>query len=214
LAFDVGLFMAIGRIVLLSGETEGPVLSAILRGHEAGLVVDLVSSLDALADAAQGDLGDVRLVSFCSPVIVPGDILSRLPGPAYNFHPGPPEYPGRYPSVFALYDNAPRFGITVHEMAAKVDAGAIVAAEWFNLPPDCDLPRLEEMAFAVLVQKFRVLSFHLARIERPLIRQPYRWSGRKTKKSDCETLCRITPGLDAAEIARRRRACGLHIKEG
>lgn len=206
--------MAIRRIVLLSGETEGPVLSAILRSHDPSLTVDLLTSRDALTDATGSDLTSCRLVSFCSPVIVPGEILGRLPGPAYNFHPGPPEYPGRYPSVFALYDNAPRFGITVHEMATKVDAGPIVAAEWFNMPATCDLPGLEEMTFGVLVEKFRSLSFHLAKIERPMIRQPYRWSGRKTKKSDCDDLCRITPGLDAAEVARRKRACGLHLKEG
>jgi hypothetical protein len=205
--------MAIRRILLLCGETEGPFLSAILRGHDGGLAVDILTNRPELDAATAGDLADCRLVSFCSPVIVPGDLLGRLPGPAYNFHPGPPEFPGRYPSVFALYAGAERFGITVHEMTAKVDAGPIVAAEWFNIPADCDLARLEEMAFEALVQKFRAVSFHLACIERPMIRQPYRWGGRKTTKADCDTLCRITPGLDAAEVARRKRACGLHIKE-
>ena len=206
--------MAIRRILLLCGETEGPVLSVILRAHDAAVAVDILTSRAELEAATAGDLADCRLGSFCSPVIVPGEILVRLPGPGYNFHPGPPEYPGRYPSVFALYEGAMRFGITVHEMAAKVDAGAIVAAEWFNVPEACDLARLEEMAFEVLVQKFRTVSFHLACIERPMIRQPYRWGPRKTTKADRDALCRITPGLDAAEVARRIRACGMHLKEG
>jgi len=203
--------MAIGRVLLLCGEVEGPFLAAILRAHQPALQLELVNSAEALSAASQVPMDGTRLVSFCSSVIVPEAILSQLPGPAYNFHPGPPEYPGRYPSVFALYDGAEQFGITVHEMAAKVDAGPIVAANWFTVPKDCTLPQLEELAFAALVEKFRALSFHLATVERRLVRMPYRWGARKTKKADRDTLCRITPDLDAAEVARRRRACGQSL---
>ena len=110
--------MAIRRIPLLRGEAEGPVLGTILKAHQPGLEVELISTSDALAAATHEPLDGCRLVSFCSSVIVPQVLLTKLPGPAYNFHPGPPEYPGRYPSVFALYDGAQHFGITVHEMAA------------------------------------------------------------------------------------------------
>ncbi|MBL8629865.1 MAG: hypothetical protein JNM81_09570 [Rhodospirillaceae bacterium] len=200
--------MAIERIILLSGEGEGPLLAAILRGHEAKLAVDLVATKDELIAATTDDLAGARLISFCTSVIVPADILHRLPGPAYNFHPGPPEYPGRYPSMFALYDNAPRFGITVHEMAAKVDAGPIVAAEWFAISSTTTLNELDELIYAELAAKFRTMSIYLATLDRPLPRLPYRWGLRKTKLSDSEALRRITPDMDEAEVARRKRACG------
>ena len=203
--------MSIRRIILLSGESEGPFLAAILMAYDRELVVDLVHTSEGLQAAMDGPLDGCRLVSFCSSVIVPGDLLQRLPGPAYNFHPGPPEYPGRYPAVFALYDGAQRFGVTVHEMAVKVDAGQIVSAEWFQIPDNCDLCKLEEMAFSVLADKFRTMSVHLATLERSIARMPYRWSGRKTSKSDCTALCRITPDLTPDEIARRKRACGAHL---
>lgn len=205
--------MALRRIILLTGDSEGPFLEAILRAHDDNLVVDVANTPEALYRACEGDLTGCRLVSFCSSVIVPGPILARLPGPAYNFHPGPPEYPGRYPSIFALYDGAQRFGITVHEMAAKVDAGPIISAEWFAIPPDCDLPQLDEIAYIALAEKFRALSFHLATIARAMTRMPYRWSGRKTTQADALALQRITPDMDAAEIARRKRACGGSIIE-
>lgn len=205
--------MAIRRIVLLAGENEAPYLAAILRAHDARLNVDPVHTKNDLLAACAGDLAGTRLVSFCSPIIVPGDILARMPGPSYNFHPGPPEYPGRYPSMFALYDGAERFGLTVHEMAAKVDAGPIVAAEWFAIPADCQLSQLEELTFAQLADKFRTLSFHLATLERPLMRLPYRWGARKTTQADSEALRRITPDMNAAEIARRKRACGNKMIE-
>ncbi len=200
--------MAIRRILLLSGQTEAPFLTVTLRAHNPALEVDSITTTAALETASQGPLDGTRLVSFCSPVIVPGPLLARLPGPSYNFHPGPPEYPGRYPSVFALYDGAPRFGITVHEMAAKVDAGGIIAAEWFEVLPTDDLATLDERTFAVLTEKFRTMAVHLATLERPMTRMPYRWGHRKTKMSDRDALCRITPDLDPAEVARRQRACG------
>lgn len=205
--------MAIARIILLTGDSEGPFLAAILRAHAPHLDVEIATTKTALAEATQGDLGGCRLISFCSAVIVPGEVLNRLSGPAYNFHPGPPEYPGRYPTLFALYDGAERFGITVHEMTAKVDAGPIVAADWFNIPPACDLKTLDEMAYLALADKFRALSFHLAAIARPITRMPYRWGARKTKQADAEALRRITPDMAPDEIQRRKRACGGHVIE-
>jgi methionyl-tRNA formyltransferase len=142
-------------------------------------------------------------------VIVPEAVLKRLPGPAYNFHPGPPDRPGRYPAVFALYDNASRFGVTVHEMIAAVDAGPIVTAEWFDMPPACDLTALESLALTRLAEIFRRLAAYLTHIERSLPRLPIHWQGRRTTKAQCETLCAITPDLSHEEIARRRRACGV-----
>jgi methionyl-tRNA formyltransferase len=206
--------MAIRRVLLLTGEAEAPFLREMLHEHNRSLEVEAITSGEHLAQAARSPIADTRLVSFCSAIVVPSEVLRALPGPSYNFHPGPPEYPGRYPSVFALYDGARRFGVTVHEMTAKVDAGPIVAADWFNIPDSCDLNRLEELAFTALVTRFRALAHHLATIDRPLPVMPYRWSGRKTRKADCVALCRITPSLDAAEVARRRRACGGHLVEG
>src|SRR5262245_31997255 len=110
--------MSISRIVLLTGENDAPVLVDTLHRHNHALTVTPVATLEDLRTAAAHLPVATRLLSFCSPVIVPPDVLSALPGPAYNFHPGPPERPGRYPAVFALYDRAERFGITVHEMAA------------------------------------------------------------------------------------------------
>lgn len=200
--------MAISRIILLTGAGEAPILAAILRAYAPGLIVDAATTADDLAAMSAGELAGTRLVSFCSAVIVPGALLARLPGPAYNFHPGPPEYPGRFPSIWALYDGAARFGITVHEMLAKVDAGPIVAADWFDIPRDCGLTQLEELAFACLADRFRAMAPHLAVFDRPLIRMPYRWGRRKTTKADADALRRVTPDMDAAEIARRERACG------
>ena len=202
---------AITRIILLTGEIEAPVLSDLLRQHNAALDVCTVTAAADLGKACIDPRLGTRLISFCTPVIVPGSLLASLPGPSYNFHPGPPERPGRYPSVFALYDDAKNFGITVHEMLASVDSGPIVAAEWFDIVPDADLEWLEQMTLLQLLTLFRKLAPHLATNAAPLPRQLVPWRGRKTTKADCDALCAITADLNPAEAERRRRACGGHI---
>lgn len=200
------------RIVLLTGEAEAPILAAILRAADASIDVDAALTAPDLDRLMATSVPQTRLVSFCSAVIVPQAILAGCGAGAYNFHPGPPEYPGRFPGVFALYDGAARFGVTVHEMTAAVDAGPIVGAEWFDIPAGCALQQLEELAFMALADKFRILAPMLTRLDRALPRLPYRWSGRKTRKADVDALCRITPGLPQHEVERRHRACGEFLE--
>lgn len=204
--------MTITRIVLLTQPAEGAVLGKILNAHNADLEILVVSDKTALADLAREDLAATRLLSFCSPVIVPGELLKALPGPSYNFHPGPPNRPGRYPSVFAIYERAAHFGVTVHEMTDKVDAGPIVAAEWFPVPADATIADLETLSLEYLVAAFKRLAPFLALNAKPLPRIFIPWSGTKRTKADCEAICLITPDLSDAEIDLRKRACGSLLR--
>lgn len=197
--------MTVTKVILLTGRDEAPVLAGMLQRANPALAVTPAHDLKTLARLIEPG---TRLLSFCSSVIVPGDLLQRLKHPGYNFHPGPPERPGRYPSVFALFEGATHFGITVHEMTAAVDAGPIVAAERFEIPRGADLKALEELTVTRLARAFNRLAPYLATAARPLPHLPITWQGRKTTKADCEKLCTITADMDAAEIARRQRCCG------
>ena len=137
------------QIILLTGETEFPLLSKGLLGANTGLELLHANSRSELTHAMERcDLASrsVRLLCFSSNVIVPSAVLNALPGPAYNFHPGPPEYPGSNPDSFAIYEGAARFGATVHEMAAKVDAGPIVKVSEFDIPEDANSLDLAALA--------------------------------------------------------------------
>jgi len=205
--------VAISRIILLTGEAEGDVLSGELREHNPDLDVKIAHTSADLAETASLIDQSTRLLSFCTSVIVPAEYLSRLPGPAYNFHPGPPERPGRYPSVFALFDMDPQFGITIHEMAPLVDSGAIVSANWFDIPENCDLLELESITLIRLVNEFRRIAPYLARFSAPLPHTDVTWAGRKTTKADCDNLCRITEDMSPQEITHRKRCCGVHTSQ-
>lgn len=194
----------ISKIILLTGGEEAPVLTRMLRRAHATMPIEPAHDLAMLTQAAEPE---ARLLSFCSAVIVPAPVLHRLGTPGYNFHPGPPERPGRYPGVFALYDAANSFGITVHEMAPRVNSGPIVVVERFDIPPACDLAGLEGLAMTKLAETFKRLASYFCTVARPLPHLPVAWQGRKTTKAECEKLCTVTPDMDAAEIAQRRRAC-------
>ena len=201
----------ISRIILLTGEVEAPVLGELLRSHNRELEVRPVTVAADLAKACAGPTPGTRLLSFCWPVIVPGALLKAMPGPSYNFHPGPPERPGRYPSVFALYDGAQTFGVTAHEMLTRVDSGAIVGVDSFAVAEGADLEALEHLTLMHLLVLFSRLAPHLATDAAPLPQLPIAWTGRKTTKADCDALCVIAPAMDPTEADRRRRACGAHM---
>lgn len=200
----------LAEIILLTGEVEGPHLGDMLKGANPSLRVTHVQNADQIAAACQAppENGRRRLIGFCTPVIVPADILRTLDGQAYNFHPGPPTYPGTHPASFALYEDAARYGVTVHEMAEKVDSGMIVAVDWFDMPPDLRFTDLEMHAFKAAVKMFSAMAARLALDESPLPPSGERWSGRASTRKAFERMREVTDDMDEAEIIRRFRAFG------
>ena len=205
--------IALKTIILLTGESEADALSRFLKAENQTRNILSAPTRERLDNICTHIGPGTRLISFCSPVIVPDRYLQKMDCGSYNFHPGPPSHPGRYPSVFALYDDAKTFGITVHEMVERVDEGAIVEARWFPIPTDCDLETLDKLAFQDLVDTFRRLSHRLTK-ELPKLRtKPIGWSGTKRSKADCDALCTLKPGLSEIETKKRRRVCGPHLSK-
>jgi methionyl-tRNA formyltransferase len=123
-------------IILLTGPVEETALTSVLRHHNPQLDIRAVESLAEMESFGPALLSRARLIGFVTPVIVPLRILERLGFGAYNFHPGPPQYPGWVPSHFAIYDRVKYFGATAHLMIERVDAGPIVGVEMFGVAPD------------------------------------------------------------------------------
>lgn len=197
------------EIVLLTVDAEAPHLGGILMRHNPALVVTHVRTRDELEDAClPDDQRFRRLVAFCTSVIVPTDILNAVMHPAYNFHPGPPTYPGSYVANFAIYDQAEMFGATAHEMAAQVDSGPIVGVDWFRVPDGLRFTDLEIKAYQALVRLFMGLAGHLANDMAALPHMDMTWSGEATTKKDYERMRAVDATMSEAEIKRRFRAFG------
>lgn len=196
------------HILLLADADELPDLTRIFRNATPDARIQGVSTRDELDQATAAPADDLRLVAFCTDVIVPEAVLGRLPGPAYNVHPGPPWVRGIYPSVFALYDGLDRFGATLHELTAEIDAGPIVAVDEAAITSGMDRLALETLARDLVTGLLTRTAADLLTVSGPLPHHDARWSGPAWSKKDFDALCRLPDGIDEAEFRRRLRAIG------
>ncbi len=179
--------------------------AAAATGAEVEMVADLAGLVAALGRPRQRP---VRVLSVLNRFILPAGLLRSLNEPAYNIHPGPPEFPGVAPEAFALYAGATSFGVTAHQMTARVDDGPIVALLRFPIPPDTTRLALAAAAGRAVWQMFGQIVPRLVRQPTPLGILDQGWTGRRTTSADYVSACALTPAATAAEIDRRLRAFG------
>lgn len=201
--------MSFDTVLLLANAGEGLQLSKRLLQERSDLDIDILPRLSDLVALPPSRMARARLLSFLFEDIVPGKTLSQLGFGAYNFHPGPPEYPGWAPVSFALYDGVRAFGATLHHMAAKVDSGGIVEVETFPIADGMEQAELSEAVYGACLRLFWRHARPLATQPAPLPISPLAWGGRRTTRADFARLCRLSPALNREEIDRRRKAFGL-----
>ncbi len=131
---------------------------ALCRSH-----FDEVTVVDeddpAIDDGSLASKPCTLLISFLNEHILSKQFLART---NVNFHPGPPQYPGRGGASYALYDGAKTYGATAHIMAERVDAGAIILASEFPIDTDecCEtlFAKAERSALDLLVRVLATFS--------------------------------------------------------
>jgi len=190
-------------IILLTGPAEQEPLATVLKKYNPHLTVHAVGTLADLNAVEPQLLPRARLISFLTSILVHNRILDRLGYGAYNFHPGPPNYPGWMPSHFATYDKTTDFGVTAHIMTQKVDAGPIVGVDLFPVPPNTGVLELEKMTFVALARLFWHLAPVLATQRAPLPELPVRWRGRRTTRKMYARMCELPPNISKQELERR-----------
>jgi methionyl-tRNA formyltransferase len=131
----------------------------------------------------------------------------ELPGLlALNVHAASPDYPGRDPHHFAVYDGAKKYGATVHFMTSKVDSGPIVEVELFDVPAEATPASLLDQANqAAWVLLERLLEKLAGKKAITPLGEPH-WGTRKTTRKMFMDLCRVDASMNAAEFERRLRA--------
>jgi methionyl-tRNA formyltransferase len=197
-------------VILLSSALERAIFMTVLSEHNPSLTIIPVETLADLNALEPDTLASARLVAFVTGVIVPADVLDRLGFGAYNFHPGPPGYPGFAPAHFALYQRAAEFGATAHVMSARVDEGPIVGVEMFSIPHSTSVIGLEGMAYARLAYLFWSLAARLATCSQPLAPLPLSWSGKKITRRDVAAICGGVADIPNDEPDRRIKLFGGH----
>jgi methionyl-tRNA formyltransferase len=159
---------------------------------------------DPLPEVARDWEGDY-IVSYLSRWVVPDFLLQRAKKVAINFHPASPEYPGIGCNNFALYENASEYGVTCHHMAAKVDTGGIIAVSRFPMYPSDDIDSLLTRTYDTQIKLFyEIIGLILAGKELPVSDE--KWTRPPFSRKQFNELFKVTPEMDAEEIARRIRA--------
>jgi methionyl-tRNA formyltransferase len=197
-------------VILLTGPAERTALTLVLHGHNPRLTVLPIERAEEFAGLGANVLRRARLIAFVTPVIVPPSVLAQLGYGAFNFHPGPPRYPGWAPAHFALYEQATEFGATAHVMVEKVDAGPIVAVELFPIPADISVLGLEGLAYAHLASLFWHMARQLAGDHEAPPALPVRWGNRRFYRSTYRAMCQIPPDITKSELDRRIKVFGAN----
>jgi methionyl-tRNA formyltransferase len=195
-------------IILLSGKAEHCAMPLVLRGHNPLLTVISVGTSADLAALSADLLARARLIAFVTPEIVSQSILAGLGYGAFNFHPGPPSYPGWAPAHFALYQGATEFGATAHVMVEQVDAGPIIDVEMFPIPPDISVLGLEGLAYAHLARLFWRMAKSLATDPQAPPTLPIKWGDKKYSRRAYRAICDIPVDIPKDELNRRLSVFG------
>ena len=205
-------YYMLGPILILANLDDGAYLRQTLLNFVPDMQIDIVENETSLLQISQLDSYqkalNSRLVSFCSDVIVKPTVLACFKGGCYNFHPGPPEYPGSHAASFAIYDQVETYGATAHEMAASVDTGAIVGVDRFSVPNAFRFTELEVKAHKSLLKLFEELAPYLVNTFQLLRHIDAQWGTQKRTQNDFQHMQQITNDMSEMEIRLRWRAFG------
>ena len=152
------------------------------------------------------------VISFRSLIILNSNELDSA-FYSLNFHPAPPEYPGFGGYNFALYDEVEEFGVTLHEMVPKVDAGRIIAVKRFPVSVNETISSLKEKSNQNLIELLKFLIKELSSsgdfsiLEKLIMKNEEHWCGIRRTRGDLDRLCRVSTEISQSEIKRRMRAC-------
>jgi hypothetical protein len=98
-------------------------------------VVEAVNGPE-IAKAIAGAQPDL-LISFHFDQIFSAETLALAPMGGVNVHPSLlPHHRGPVPTLHALLETPPLFGVTIHRLVPQIDAGGLLAQEQVELPAD------------------------------------------------------------------------------
>ena len=104
------------------------------------LKVDDVNGAE-VARALRSHAPDLILTYHFDQILTP-ETIDSVPLGGINFHPALlPRHRGAVPTIHALCDGPDTFGMTLHRLEARIDAGAILAQESVRLPADVTATR-------------------------------------------------------------------------
>lgn len=198
----------VANIVLLTSHYYGELLVQILSEFGPGINVVIIEHPNKIPFLPASVLSNSRLISFGSRFFISPSVLNKVDLPAYNFHPGPPAYPGWAPFSFALYNNATDYGVTVHEITEKIDNGKIIAASTFPIGDNETAQSLMDQTTMQMYLLFAELMPEFLKRTPDFKTLDVHWSGEQGTKKKFRDMCRMDLDLTEAEFKRRMKSFG------
>ena len=199
---------ALSNVILMTAQSYADYLIPFLLNENPKINVLQLVHPNQISDLPDDYLMSSRLISFGTRYYIPAKILERIGYGSYNFHPGSRAYPGWAPFLFAIYDGAKKYGVTVHEMSPKIDAGKIVSAVDFDIPPNITPQQLVNITTAHMLDLFVKLSAVFANKQDYIDLSGIEWQNLPKRKKDFATICHIPLDIDEPELKRRIAAFG------
>jgi folate-dependent phosphoribosylglycinamide formyltransferase PurN len=157
-------------------EPERTPLAALCArlGVPASMVADM--NAPAFHDRLRAS-GAEAIVTFHCDQILTAATIATLPRGGINVHAGLlPDHRGPVPTVHALLEDMPRFGVTVHRLVPRIDAGAVLAQRALDLPPSTTAlhaaRHLHEAAVPLLQEVLDRMAAGTL-VEQPMVPGPY-----------------------------------------
>jgi methionyl-tRNA formyltransferase len=145
------------------------------------------------------------LLNFLCPVILPERLLAKVRGPAVNFHPAPPEWPGIGSPSLALYHGETTFGATAHLMIGKADAGEILKVVRFPIFPHDSCQSLFARSLDHALLLLYDVGSAIATGQTP-VPTGETWKRAAFTRRQFEEWMTLAPDASAEEIQRKVRA--------
>ena len=148
---------------------------------------------------------------FRSYYILPQTVIDSAAQAAINFHPAPPNFRGRGCLNFALYEDAPEYGVTAHIIETKVDNGAILRCDRFPILPGDGVESLLQRTHHHLLSAFyeivgEIASGGRSHVDELLHDCDETWAGPLYKLSHLDKMQVLDASASAEEMARVIRA--------
>ena len=134
------------KILIFSSKKNLRIIKRKLDLHKKKFILRFVF------DEKKMPKGDM-LISFVNGRIFNKIILNKFKH-TINFHPGPPNLPGRDPHHWAIFFKKKYHGITLHEMKKKVDKGKIIYTSLFKIKKNDNPQTLRKKAFNLCLSIF------------------------------------------------------------
>jgi methionyl-tRNA formyltransferase len=127
-----------------------------------------------------------------------------------NFHPGPPEYRGIGCVNFAVFNEAKKYGSTVHIIdSKKIDNGKILHVIRWNINKKITVDKILEDTYRYQLSQLKIIIKFIKKNKLKILFNKfknYKWSKKLYTRKGLDQLYRINPKINVTNFYRVLRA--------